>query len=61
MRDRGFGRAYEELADETDAVLIPNLFEGIMGNRKLMRDPIHPNDAGYKLMAEKFYDAIRDL
>ncbi len=61
MRDRGFGRAYEELADETDAVLIPNIFEGIMGNRKFMSDPIHPNDAGYKLMAEKFYDAIRDL
>ena len=61
MRDRGFGRAYEELAEETDAVLIPNIFEGIMGNRKFMSDPIHPNDAGYELMAEKFYDAIRDL
>ena len=59
MRDRGFGRAYEELADETDAALIPNIFEGIMGNRKLMSDPIHPNDAGYKLMAEKFHEAIR--
>jgi lysophospholipase L1-like esterase len=61
MRDRGFGRAYAELADETDAVLIPDIFEGIMGNRKLMSDPIHPNDAGYKLMADKFYEAIRGL
>jgi lysophospholipase L1-like esterase len=61
MRDRGFGRAYEELADSTDAVLISNIFEGIMGNRKFMSDPIHPNDAGYKLIAEKFHETIRGL
>ena len=61
MRDRGFGRAYQELADETGAVLIPNIFEGIMGNRKLMSDPIHPNDAGYKIIAERFYEAILQL
>jgi lysophospholipase L1-like esterase len=61
IRDRGFGRAFQELADETGAVLIPNIFEGIMGNRKLMSDPIHPNDAGYKLIAERFYEAILQL
>ena len=58
IRDRGFGRAYQELADETGAVLIPNIFEGIMGNRKFMSDPIHPNDAGYKKIAKQFYEAI---
>ena len=61
IRDRGFGRAYRELADETGAVLIPNIFEGLMGNRKLMSDPIHPNDAGYKKIAEQFYEAILQL
>ncbi len=58
LRDRGFGTAYQELSDETGAVLIPNIFEGIMGNKKLMSDPIHPNDEGYKLIAERFYEAI---
>ena len=58
MRDRGFGKGYKELADETGATLIPNIHEGIMGNRKLMSDPIHPNDAGYRIMAERFYKAI---
>ncbi len=58
LRDRGFGRAYQELADETGAVLIPNIFKGIMGNRQLMSDPIHPNDAGYKIIAERFHAAI---
>jgi len=61
MRDRGFGRAYQELAAETGAVLIPNIYEGIMGNRNLMSDPIHPNNAGYKIMAERFYEAILQL
>ena len=61
MRDRGFGRAYQELADETGAVVIPNIFEGIMGNRQLMSDPIHPNDAGYKKIAERFHEAIFQL
>ena len=61
MRDRGFGRAYQELADESGAVLIPNIFKGIMGNRQLMNDPIHPNDAGYKIIAERFYEAILQL
>ena len=61
FRDRGFGRAYQELSDETGAVLIPNIFEGIMGNRKLMSDLIHPNDEGYKLIAERFYEAMLQL
>jgi lysophospholipase L1-like esterase len=58
FRDRGFGRGFKKLADETDATLIPNILEGIMGNRKLMSDPIHPNDAGYKIMAERFNKAM---
>ncbi len=59
MRDRGFGRAYQELAEDTGAVLIPNIFDGVMGNRKMMSDPIHPNDAGYRVMAERFYKAMQ--
>ncbi|MGD9301194.1 MAG: arylesterase [Desulfobacterales bacterium] len=58
FKDRGFGRAYKKLADETGAILIPNILEGIMGNRELMSDPIHPNDAGYKIIAEKYYEAM---
>ena len=55
---RGFGDQYERLAEKTDAVLVPNILKGIFGNRKLMSDPIHPNDDGYAEMARRFYDAI---
>ena len=58
LRDRGYGSGYQELAAQTGAVLIPDIFEGIMGNRKLMSDPIHPNDAGYKIIAQRFHAAI---
>ena len=55
---RGFGKGYKAVADETGAILIPDILDGIFGNRKLMSDPIHPNDEGYALMARRFYDAI---
>lgn len=59
LRDRGYGKAYRELADETGAILIPNILDGIMGDRSLMSDPIHPNDAGYARMAERFYRTLQ--
>jgi lysophospholipase L1-like esterase len=58
LRDRGFARGYKELTDQTGAVLIPNIFENIMGNRKLMSDSIHPNGDGYKMIAQKFLEAM---
>ncbi len=58
LRDRGFARGYKELADQTGAVLIPNIFKDIMGNRKLMSDPIHPNGDGYKMIAQRFLAAM---
>lgn len=56
---RGFGSSYKDLCDEMGAVLIPNIFEGIMGKKHLMSDPIHPNDAGYAIFAKKFNDKIK--
>jgi acyl-CoA thioesterase-1 len=57
--DRGFGEAYKELAGQTGSVLIANIFAGIIGNPRLMSDPIHPNNAGYTLIAHRFYEAMR--
>jgi lysophospholipase L1-like esterase len=56
--DRGYEEEYEKLAEETGAVLIPNILGGLMGNGKLMHDKIHPNADGYKIMAERFHQAI---
>jgi len=59
LRGRGFGEAYIEFAANNGVVLIPNIFDGILGKRKLMSDPVHPNDDGYAVMAGKFYEALK--
>ena len=55
---RGFGEGYGEVCSLTGAVLISNILDGIIGNSKLMSDPIHPNDAGYTKVAERFLKAL---
>lgn len=55
---RGFGKGYQDLAAETGAILVPDILEGMIGNRRLMSDPIHPNEDGYALMARRFFEAI---
>ena len=59
LLDRGFSDAYKTVAKETRSVLLPNVLQGIMGNRKLMSDSIHPNADGYKIMAEKFHEVMK--
>jgi lysophospholipase L1-like esterase len=54
---RGFGDAYRELAEETGAALVPNVLDGLLGDGALMSDNIHPNGAGYAIMARRFYEA----
>ena len=56
---RGFGEMYQKVCKETQALLIPNIFDGIIGDKSLMSDPIHPNDKGYTLMAQKFYRTMK--
>lgn len=56
---RGYGDGYRELAERTGAVLVPDVFAGIMGEPALMSDPIHPNGDGYAVMAKHFHRAIR--
>jgi len=57
-RDQGFGQGYADLAQQTGATLIPNIFAGIVDNPNLMSDPIHPNAAGYGIIARRFYTAL---
>jgi len=55
---RGFGDGYRDLAQRTGSVLIPDVFAGIWGKPELMSDQIHPNEAGYRLMATHFRRAL---
>jgi acyl-CoA thioesterase I len=56
---RGFEEGYRKVAAETGAVLIPDILKGLLGNPEKMSDAIHPNDAGYGIMAGYFYEAMK--
>jgi lysophospholipase L1-like esterase len=56
--DRGFGQGYEDLAQHTGALLIPDIFADIVDNPNFMSDPIHPNNNGYRIIARRFSNAI---
>jgi len=56
---KGYGQSYKRVCNETGAVLIPNIYKGILGKEELMSDPIHPNSTGYTIMARHFYKAIK--
>ena len=57
--DRGYAEEYEKLTEKTGALLVPDILGGLMGHEELMHDTIHPNGAGYKIMARKFYTVIK--
>jgi len=57
--DRGYDEEYAKLAEKTGAILIPDILSGLMGNEQLMSDTIHPNAAGYEIMARRFHKAIK--
>ena len=56
-----FESSFEKLAEETGSVYVPDALDGILGNANLMADAVHPNDAGYALIAEKVHKKIRTL
>jgi len=56
-----FSPIYEETAKELGAYYIPQVMQGILTDPKLKSDPIHPNGAGYRLMAQRIAEKIRPL
>ena len=60
LADRGYGKAYLNLAKQTGVGLVPNILEGIIGKAELMSDPIHPNDKGYAAVAERFFKVLNE-
>jgi lysophospholipase L1-like esterase len=56
---RGFQVRYRKVCEETGAVLVPDILKGLLGNPEKMSDAIHPNDAGYGIMAGYFHEAIK--
>ena len=52
---------FRGLAKYEHIVLIPDILGGISDQPKYMYDYIHPNDADYKIMAERIYQKVKGL
>ena len=56
-----YGAMMEELAKKFGALLVPQVTKGILTDSKLKSDPIHPNGAGYQLIAERVAEKVKPL
>ena len=56
-----YGPIFEETAAEFGAIYIPQVMKGIFNDIKLRSDQIHPNSAGYRLIAERIAEKIKPL
>ena len=45
---------FEELAERKQVLLLEDILDGVMFNRALMSDQLHPNAKGYARIAERF-------
>jgi len=52
---------YEEVANETGAYYIPEIFGKVLKNGELKSDNVHPNVKGYRIIAENIYEGLREL
>lgn len=52
---------YQEVATATDVPLVENILSEVLSKNELKSDPIHPNAKGYRQIAEKLVDALREL
>jgi acyl-CoA thioesterase I len=60
IRDR-FDDNFRALAKEEGAVYVPNVLKDIYRNPSRMFDAIHPNDEGYRIIADRAYPAVAGL
>ncbi len=51
--------AYRKLAAEKQVIFIPSVLQGVLTNPSLKSDFLHPNASGYKIIAERIYQAIK--
>jgi acyl-CoA thioesterase-1 len=56
-----YGPIFEETAAEFGAIYIPQVMKGIFNDAKFRSDQIHPNSAGYRLIAERIAEKIKPV
>ncbi len=60
LRDN-YESKFKALAKEKGTGYVPNVLDGIVYDRSLMSDAVHPNDKGYALIAEKVEKELQKM
>lgn len=50
---------FEDIAEKRGALYVPNVLSGLITHNEFMSDGIHPNDKGYRKIAEKIYPVLK--
>ena len=56
-----YKKEFEKLEEEKQVNYVSNILSGIFGRPSLMADPIHPNDEGNRVMADRIEPVLRAL
>ncbi len=51
----------KSLAQKTGSAYVSNVLKGLIGNPKYMDDSVHPNDAGYAIIADRIYPILETM
>jgi lysophospholipase L1-like esterase len=52
---------YEALSRKYETVYVEDVLSGLFGNNQYMSDAVHPNDLGYKKIAERVYPVLIEV
>jgi acyl-CoA thioesterase-1 len=60
LRDN-FAEHYEELADRYRTAYVRDVLDDTLGVSGYMADQVHPNDAGYRVIADRVYPVLAQM
>lgn len=56
----GFDDSFEALAKQYNTLYVSDVLKGIFGDTRYMSDAVHPNNQGYKKIAERIIKELND-
>lgn len=61
LGEPGYRGLYKDLSEAHDTAYVSNILSGLITKDKYMSDAIHPNDAGYRIIAERIAPNVKKL
>jgi len=56
-----YKNGFKKISEKYNTPVVWDILDGIVGNSSLMADSIHPNAAGYKIMADRIIKVLQPL